>query len=138
MEEKKELQMTDNEPVLKEFVKKSKDQKSFIEEWKKKISDNSHLLWLAGFVLVFAAVILVGILLCKAPAATMILTAILEAALSLCLCRTPVWLHGLVLAANILLGVIFHLTVLMLLACLVYLAGVFLLHVLSVQSDGSR
>ena len=119
------------EPEIREFTRKTKDNK------KKSLEPGSQLwIWPAGFALVLIAVIVCGILLCKNPIATVILVSILETLLAGCLCKSPVWLHGLVIVLNVVLGIIFHVTVFMILACVVYLAGILVLHVLEKEAYG--
>lgn len=148
MEEKtktkdQELEILDMETEIKEFVRKPDKgrldgSRTLQKKRRKREADNRSWLWLGGFCLVFLSVILCGILLCREPALTVILVAILEALLSLCLCRSPIWLHGLVIILNTALGVVFQWTVYMLLASLIYLAGVTFMHILIDNHRGHR
>ena len=123
------------EPVIKEFVHKERPVKE--SSWKELLQKCRSFvqryrceLWLLGAVLVFLAVLLLGIFLCKVPVITSLLVVVLEVVLAVCLCRSPIWLHGAVVLLNIILGVGFHLWGFMLLACLVYVTGIWVLHVL--------
>lgn len=136
MEKKNEVQdleFLDTEPVVKEFVRRTEisrmnSKRTLQKKRRKRQANYNQWLWLAGFFIVWIAVVICGIALCKASAVTVILVAILEAALSMCLCRSQIWLHGLVVILNIVLGIVFHLTVFLILASLIYLAGVILMH----------
>lgn len=119
------------ESEIREFTRKTKDSRkknleTGVQPW----------MWPAGFVLVVVAVIVCGILLCKDPVATVILVSVLEILLAGCLCESPVWLHGLVIVLNVVLGIIFHVAVFLILACVVYLAGILLLHVMAKEAYG--
>ena len=126
-----EKEMFHAETEISEFTRKTKESK------KKDLELSSQpWMWPVGFALVLIAVIVCGILLCKNPVATVILVSILETLLAGCLCKSPVWLHGLVIVLNVVLGIIFHVTVFMILACVVYLAGILVLHVLEKEAYG--
>ena len=123
------------EPEIKEFMHKPDAGKNAglfrqLIQGERKVKVQPWM-WAAGFAVVLLAVILCGILLCKAPAVTVIIVSILEALLAICLCQSPIWLHGLVVVVNVVLGIIFHVTIFMILACLVYLAGILVIHVLA-------
>lgn len=125
----------EQEPVIKEFVHKEQPAKEsggkeLFEKYKKIVQSHRCELWLLGALLLLLAVVLLGILLCRTPVITVLLVVLLEVVMAVSLCRSPVWLHGAVLLLNIILGVVFHFTGFMLLACLIYLAGIWVLHVL--------
>lgn len=141
--ETQDLEFLDTETVVKEFVRRPgtsrmNSKRTLQKKRRKRQADHSQWLWLAGFCIVWLAVVICGIALCKASAVTVILVAILEAALSLCLCRSQIWLHGLVIILNIVLGIIFHLTVFLILVSLIYLAGVILMHCVIEKHWGRR
>lgn len=85
-------------------------------------------LWPLTAALVFLAVILCGILWLKITPVTVILAAVLEAVLAFLLCRSPIWLHGLVIVLNVVLGIIFPVLPYMVLVSLVYGVFVWALH----------
>lgn len=124
-----ETKAVNTEPEIKEFTRKSKDSKKKNFE-----PDSQPWMWPAGFALVLILVILCGILLCKDPVATVIIVSILETMLAGCLCKSPVWLHGLVVVFNVVLGIIFHVTVFMILSSIIYLAGILVLHALDKEA----
>lgn len=136
MEEKIETgKGQEQEPVIKEFVHKEQPAKEsggkeLLEKYKQIVQSHKCELWLLGALLLLLAVVLLGILLCRTPVITVLLVVSLEVVLAVSLCRSPVWLHGAVLLLNIILGIVFHFTGFMLLACLIYLAGIWVLHVL--------
>lgn len=135
MEEKNEnVKGQEQEPVIREFVHKEQPAKesggkALLEKCRRILRERRRELWLLGAALVLLAVILLGILLCKTPVITVFLVVLLEVVLAVCLCRSPIWLHGAVLLLNIILGAGFHFVGFMLLACLAYLAGIWVLHV---------
>ena len=125
----------EQEPVIKEFVHKERPAKEsggkeLLEKCRSFVQKYRCELWLLGAALVLLAVVLLGIFLCKVPVITALLVVVLEVVLAVCLCRSPIWLHGAVLLLNIILGVGFHFIIFMLLACLVYLTGIWVLHIL--------
>ena len=129
------IEFIEMEPEIKEFVRKAEDGKRYAD--KAGVQDRLQAsgfpvwLWSAGFLAVLLAVVSVGILLCKEPAVTVIAVVLLEVLLAICLCKSPVWLHGLFIVMNVALGFWFHMTVFMILACAVYIAGIWVLHVLN-------
>lgn len=131
--EAQDLEFLDTESVVKEFVRRPEtgrmnSKRTLQKKRRKRQDDYSQWLWLAGFCIVWIAVVICGIALCKTSAVTVILVAVLEVALSMCLCRSQIWLHGLVVVLNIVLGIVFKLTGFMILASLIYLSGVILMH----------
>lgn len=116
------LEFLDLEPEVKEFVRR--ERKSVSQPEKR---GSSHL-WMAILLAAVVAVALCGILWLKLPAAIVLLVIILEAALGACLRNTPLWLHGLVVAANIVLGIVFEMVIFLLLANVVYLAEIVSAH----------
>ncbi len=112
------LEFLDLEPEVKEFVRAEARHEA--EPDKK---EDSHL-WMALLLAAAVAVALCGILWLKLPAAIVLLVVILEAALGACLRHAPLWLHGVVLVGNLVLGIVFELAVFLLLADLVYLAEI--------------
>ena len=135
MEEKKShgTMNKNTESDIKEFVHKSKaDRKSISDIYQKmcpkQFTDYRPLLYIAGGILVLLGVILCGILLCKIPVATAVIISLLEVLLAVSLCKSPLWLHGLAVVLNIVLGIVFDIPVFMVLASAVYVLGILLLH----------
>lgn len=111
------------QPEIKEFVRSQGNTKKAGNH-----IDVKLIVFLAVFVVVLVGAILCGILLCKEPIATVIIVAVLEAVLSFCLCKTQIWLHGAVVILNVVLGFIFKMPLYLVLAALVYVAGVLAVH----------
>lgn len=134
-----DMEFLDVEPEIKEFIRKSDaqtkrtrkiDEKKTLQRKRRKRQGGSkEPLWLIGAACISLAVLLCGIFLLKLPVITVVLVIILELILSACLCRSPIWLHGLILLLQIVLGILFHMPLFMLLACAVYLAGIWVLHI---------
>ncbi len=92
----------------------------------------SRPLWVtAGFGVIAVAMILLSYLALSVPLVPVCAIVILEALLCALLNRIPVWVHGLIVIAQIIGGVMFHKPLFMLLMAIVYLAAVALLYLLS-------
>lgn len=138
MEEKKkgtknDLEFLETEPEVKEFVRRTQtnrmnQSRTLQKKRRKREADYRQWIWLALFCIVWLVAVICGITICDTPVITVILVAVLETALFLCLCRSPIWLHGLVVVLNIVLGIIFQRWLFMILASIIYIAGVVLMH----------
>lgn len=100
---------------------------------RKRKSQANPWLWLAGLVLNYVIVIVLCILPLKIPAWTTIAVIVLETFLAMCLCQSPIWLHGLVIVVNLVLGFAFSMPVFMLLASEAYLVAIAVIHQESVR-----
>ncbi len=93
----------------------------------KKFKDTPAVL-LGGFVVVAVAMILVSFLVLKLPVVAVCTIVILQALLAALLNRIPIWIHGLIVIAEITAGIICGKVVFMLLMAVVYVAAVTLLY----------
>lgn len=143
---KEDMEILDMEPEVREFVRRSDSRKTLRQkEWQRKGKNPTEKgrtmgrlwpenrkapewLWPIVAAAVFLVVILCGILWLKISPVTVILVAVLEAVLAFLLCRSQIWIHGLVIVVNIVLGIIFPFLLYMVLVCLIYVACVWALH----------
>lgn len=107
--------------------KARRKQSSFAGGSLRELTENKGLIMLCVFVLLAVLTIVLGMVVFHIPPVTVCLVVLIEALLAVCLHYVPVWLHGIVLVAEVVLGVIASQTVFMILACLCYLAAIFTL-----------
>ena len=86
--------------------------------------DNKQYLLLFAVIVAALAVILISILALKIPVVPVCIIVILEAVLAVCLHDVPIWLHGLVVIAEIAAGVLCTKVIFMTLCALVYVVGI--------------
>ena len=70
------------------------------------LKENSALIMLCVFVVLAVLEIVLGILVWKIPVVSVCIIVLIEAGLAACLHNLPVWLHGIVAAAEIVVGII--------------------------------
>ncbi|MGN0341338.1 MAG: hypothetical protein ACI4DO_00940 [Roseburia sp.] len=112
------------------LVKKETSSKKHSSDISRKLRDfveNRALVCLSGFVLLALLTIILGIAVFHIPVLTVVLVVLIEAGMAACLHNLPIWLHGLVLVAQVLLGGIVSQIVFMILAVLCYVLGIFTL-----------
>lgn len=119
-----DMEILDIEPVLHEFVRESDAGKNLQRKKRRPESSLPDWLWTAVGIVAFLAVILCGIFWLKMAAVTVILVAALEEALAYCLYHAPLWLHGVVIVLNVVLGMVFPVLAFMILVNVIYLSGV--------------
>lgn len=83
---------------------------------------------LGCFLGVSVVMILIGYIVLQVPIVPVCTIVILEALLSALLNRIPLWVHGLVVIAQIVAGIVFGETVFMILMVVVYITAVALLY----------
>ena len=88
------------------------------------MDENKSMLVLFGVIVAALAVILISILVLKVSAVPVCVMVVIEAALAVCLHDVPIWLHGLVVIAQVIAGILTGRTVLMLLCIAIYLIGI--------------
>lgn len=88
------------------------------------LQENKSMLLLFAVIVAALAVILVSILVLDVPAIPVCIIVFLEAGMALCLHDVPIWLHGLVVIAQVIAGVLCGSTVFILLCAVVYLIGI--------------
>lgn len=88
------------------------------------VGENKSMLILFGVIVAVLLVILVSIITLEVPVVPVCVIVLIEAALAVCLHDVPIWLHGLVVIAQIVAGIFCGATVFMVLCALVYIAGI--------------
>lgn len=95
---------------------------------------NKPIVVLGAFVVVALAMILISVLSpLKVPVVAVCAIVILEAAMAALLNRIPIWVHGLIVIAQIVAGIVFGKIVFMILMAVVYVTAVALLYFWSTQ-----
>lgn len=93
----------------------------------RELTENKGLIMLCAFVLLAVLTIVLGLLVFHIPAVTVCLVIVIEALLAVCLHNVPVWVHGIVLVAEVALGIYVRLPVFMILAAICYVLAILLL-----------
>ena len=91
------------------------------------MQENKKMLMLFGGIVAALAVILIGILVLDLPVVPVCVVVLIEAGLAVCFNNVPIWLHVLVMAAQIALGVLCGNLVFMVLAAVLYLIAILVL-----------
>lgn len=86
------------------------------------------LIAICSFAVITVIMILLGIMMCKLPVVMVCSIIILETAIALCLQNLPVWVHGVVLVAELIAGILCEQIVFIILAGIVYAAAILALH----------
>lgn len=89
-----------------------------------KETDNKNMLLLFGVIVVALLVILVSILGFDIPVVPVCVIVLIEAALAVCLHDVPIWLHGLVVIAQLVAGALCKNIVFIALCAVIYLLGI--------------
>ncbi|MCI7106357.1 MAG: hypothetical protein PUA77_10105 [Lachnospiraceae bacterium] len=92
--------------------------------------DKKTLFTLLMFVVVAAAMIVIGICACNVPVVPMCVLVILEVGIAVMLHHVELWIHGVLLLAELLVGVLAGKVVLVILCVLVYAAATIVLQML--------
>ena len=87
-------------------------------------TENKKMLILFGVIVATLLVILTSILALGIPAVPVCVIVLLEAGIAVCLHDVPIWLHGLVVLAQVIAGLATGKLVFMLLCCVIYLVGI--------------
>lgn len=88
------------------------------------LQENKNTLILFGVIVAALLVILVSIMGLKVPMVPVCVIVLIEAALSVCLHDVPIWLHGLVVIAQIVAGILCGRTIFTALCAVIYLIGI--------------
>lgn len=91
--------------------------------------ENKQHMVIWGMVIVALAVALSGILVWKLPVISVCIFVLLEVGLAVCLQKLPVWLHGAVLIAQLIVGLIFGNGIFILVCAVYYVVSILLLSV---------
>ena len=88
------------------------------------VRENKSMLVLFGVIVAVLLVILVSMITLQMSVVPVCVIVVIEAALAVCLHDVPIWLHGLVIIAQIIAGVLCGATVFMVLCALIYVVGI--------------
>ena len=94
------------------------------------VENNTQALVLFGVIIAALAVVLISAFTLKISVVAVCIIVVLEAALAVCLHDVPIWLHGLVVIAEIVAGALCAKVVFMILCAIIYVAGILSLKVL--------
>lgn len=119
-----------------EIEKKSTFQTGFQEKGKSRLQkkiknsmwDIPEWIWITFGIVLEVALILAGIFLCQEPLTTVLLIIIIENALAVCLSKAPLWLHGIVVFANVVLGIVFSMLLFMGVVSVIYIIGILFIY----------
>ena len=100
-----------------------------MEDIKGLVKENKQHIALFGMIVAALAVILIGILVWKLPVVSVCIFVFLEAGLAVCLQELPVWLHGAVLIAQLIIGLLFGNGMFILLCALYYVVSIVVLRI---------
>ena len=100
-----------------------------MEDIKGLVIENKRNLIRFCIIIAGLAVMLIGILPWKLPAFPVFIFVILEGALAVCLQKIPVWLHGAVLIAQLIAGLLFGNGIFVLLCAAYYVASILILSI---------
>lgn len=88
------------------------------------LGENKQMLILFGVIVAALLVILVSIMGLHVPVVPVCVIVLIEAALAVCLHDVPIWLHGLVVIAQVVAGVLCGNTIFIVLCAVIYLVGI--------------
>ncbi len=88
------------------------------------VRDNRGVLILFGVFAVVLFVVLFSMIKLDMPVVPVCVIVVIEAALAVCLHDVPIWLHGLVVIAEIVVGALCGVTLFMVLCAVVYVVGI--------------
>lgn len=87
------------------------------------LSDKKMVMTIVAFAVIVAAMVLVGVCLLHVPVVAMCLLVILETALAVFLHHAELWLHGAVILAEVIAGILCSKILLVVLCAVVYVAA---------------
>lgn len=87
------------------------------------LSDKKMVMTIAVFAVIVAAMVLIGVCVLHAPVVAMCLLVILETALAVFLHHAELWLHGAVILAEVIAGILCSKILLVVLCAVVYVAA---------------
>lgn len=124
--ENKENKNTGEEQKMEEWISiKERRRQSRGNPVAAAFKENKSMLMLFAVIVAALGVILAGIMVWKVPVAVVCIIVLLEAGLTVCLHDVPVWLHGLVVIAQIIAGILCENMVFVVLCAAIYLLGIF-------------
>lgn len=118
---------------MSETENQVKEERISIKERRKKspgavvgttVRENKSMLILFGVIVAVLLVILISIITLQMSVVPVCVIVVIEAALAVCLHDVPIWLHGLVVIAQIVAGILCGAIVFMVLCALIYVVGI--------------
>jgi len=100
-----------------------------MEDIKALLKENKQHIALFGIIAAALIVILIGILVWKLPVVAVCIFVLLEAGLAVCLQDLPVWLHGAVLIAQLVIGLLLGNGMFILLCAVDYVVSILVLSI---------
>ena len=95
---------------------------------KQEEEDNIPLIAICSFAVITIIMILLGIMMCELPVVMVCSIVILETLIAVCLHNLPIWVHVMILAAEVTAGILCTQLVCIVLACIVYATAILALH----------
>ena len=87
------------------------------------LSDKKMVMTIAAFAVIVAAMVLIGVCVLHVPVVAMCMLVILETALAVFLHHAELWLHGVVILAEVIAGILCSKILLVVLGAVVYVAA---------------
>ena len=87
------------------------------------LSDKKMVMTIAAFAVIVAVMVLIGVCVLHVPVVAMCLLVILETALAVFLHHAELWLHGVVILAEVIAGILCSKIVLVVLCAVVYVSA---------------
>ena len=87
------------------------------------LSDKKMVMTIAAFAVIVASMVLIGVCVLHVPVVAMCLLVILETALAVFLHHAELWLHGAVILAEVIAGILCSKILLVVLCAVVYVAA---------------
>ena len=87
------------------------------------LSDKKMVMTIAAFAVIVAAMVLIGVCVLHVPVVAMCMLVILETALAVFLHHAELWLHGVIILAEVIAGILCSKILLVVLCAVVYVAA---------------
>lgn len=87
------------------------------------LSDKKMVMTIAAFAVIVAAMVLIGVCVLHVPVVAICMLVILETALAVFLHHAELWLHGVVILAEVIAGILCSKILLVVLCAVVYVAA---------------
>lgn len=87
------------------------------------LSDKKMVMTIAAFAVIVAVMVLIGVCVLHVPVVAMCMLVILETALAVFLHHAELWLHGVVILAEVIAGILCSKILLVVLCAVVYVAA---------------
>lgn len=99
----------------------------------KKRREDLPLIAVCTFGVIAVIVILLGIMVCELPVVAVCTIVVIETAMAMCLHNLPIWVHALVIIAELIAGVLCGQMLFIVLAAVIYGAAIGALHFMEVE-----